>query len=307
MDAGYGVECQRGVESVQEGDLMIRISQTLYGFFDELEKVAFNMADAKKVLHLAKRKIIKVPRMRQAEKALQKMSPGDPLPFSVAEEMVLRGYGAPVGVGRGAHKVIERAQAAGLTAPMSPERIAQTRQLGGKIITGKGGDATAALRRAPNVGIAVREPISRMSGEQRMMHNAIIKNHELAEIGTKGGATQSAFSLATGHRGTQPPLLDNNMLATLPKKHGVVKETMQRYRPMEAYYLEQATRGVGGRPGLEFGEQRLSRHARKRVGQIMEKQTTENMQKHLAGPEGETVRKNLKAMGVQALKGIGNL
>lgn len=285
---------------------MSHISQTLYGFFDELEKVAFGVAEAKKVLRLAKRKVIKVPRMRQAEKALQKMSPGDPLPFSVAEEIVLRGSGAPMGVGRGAHKVLERAQAAGLTAPMAPERIAQTRQLGGKIITGKGGDATAAIRRSP-FGVAVREPISRMSGEQRMMHNAIIKNHELAEIGTKGGATSSAFSLATGHMGTQPPLLDNNMLATLPKKHGVVKETVERYRPMEAYYLEQATRGVGGRPGLEFGEQRLSRHARKRVGQIIEKQTTENMQKHLAGPEGEAVRKNLKARGVYAIKGIGKL
>lgn len=305
------VSTERLKELVASKKKLVKISQVSYRamldeimFGPEMQKEAFGPEEARKVLRLAKSKVLKVPRTRQAYKRIVNMKPGDPMPISVAEGAVLQSFGAPSAMSRGTSKVLEKSQKAGAFTPKTPGHIAQIRQLEGKITTAKGGDATSAIRRSA-LGPAVKGPIAGMSGEQRMVHNAIVKNHELAELGIKPKMHQTAFGHVTGHLGTQPPLRDNNMIATLPKGYDAVKETVKRYRPQEAYYLERATRGVGGKPGLEFGEQRLSRHARKRVGKLMEADALSGMKAQLEGPHGDAIKKGLKASGIPGMVGIG--
>ena len=218
--------------------------------------------------------------------------------------------GAPAALHPTASSYLIRAQKAGrLPAHITPGHVKQTKALSGKILVAKGGDVTSALRRSPVVGDAVREPISRMTAQQRVLHNALIKRHEMGELGVKGLSNKgpSAFSQVTGHMGAGPPLNDSNILATLPRGSGAVSDTVRAYRPIESLLLERATRGVGGRPGMEFGKQRLSRHARKRVGNIMENLATDDLKEALSRPDGKYIKASLKGQGITHIPGIGDL
>lgn len=279
----------------------------------DLEKVAFGPAEAKKVLQLAKRRIVKVPRLRQtATRAAKEMMEGRmPQGLTVAEQSLMHGGGAPIAIQRGAHRTLRRAAETGaVTMPVTPEAIASTKQLGGHILQAKGGDVTSAIRRHPMLGDVVQGPISQMTPQQRMLHNAAVKRHELAELSIRGRKTRemTPFRMATGHMGAEAPLTDVNVLATLPAGNAPVREAMQAYRPVESHLLERATRGVGGRPGMEFGTQRLSRHARKRVGRRMEELAGQDIKAALADPDtGPALREQLKAMGIGEISGIGKL
>jgi hypothetical protein len=194
--------------------------------------------------------------------------------------------------------------------PVSETQITGVRRLGGKILTAKGGDPTAAIRQHPVLARAVTEPISRMTPQQRILHNAAVMRHEMAEQAIRGPKTKqmTPFRIMTGHMGAEAPLTDVNVLATLPKGSRAVRETMQAYRPLESELLEEATRGVGGRAGLEFGTQRLSRHAKKKVSRRMEEIARERFQETLADPEqGAAVRQMLRSQGIGEVAGIGKL
>ena len=301
---------------------LVKISHASWmGMLDELqsigglEKVAFGPQAAKKVLRLAKKKIVKVPRMEQTgQRAMGQVMRGEQPKLTFSEAALMQGGGAPMAVHPSAAKKIKSMASSGaISGPMtSPEMVSGAKQMQGRIITARGGDATKRVREHPLVGDAVAGPISRMTPDQRMMHNAVIKRHELAELGikapTSGGA--QAFSLGTGHMGAAAPLTDHTVLATLPKGSAPIREAVQGYRGVEADLLERATRGVGGRPGIEFGAKgtRLSRHARKRIGGRMEQMAGQDLQKALSDPEmGPAVKQQLKALGINEIAGIGKL
>jgi hypothetical protein len=276
-----------------------------------LEKEAFGPREARKVLQLAKKKVLKVPRLQQtATRAAEAGLAGKPVNLSIAEQSLLHGGGAPIAIHKTAPKSLRRAAATGgVTMPVTPEAIQGTERLSGKILTAKGGDPTAAIRRHPALEEAVSGPISRMTPQQRMMHNAAIMRHEMAEQAIRGPKTKelTPFRMATGHMGAEAPLTDVNVLATLPKGSAPVREAMQAYRPVESHLLERATRGVGGREGMQFGTQRLSRHAKKRVGKRMEEMASEDLKAALAGPDGDAIREQFKAMGIGRISGIGKI
>jgi len=281
----------------------------------DVEKVAFGPAEAKRVLQIAKGRVIKVPRLRQtATRAAQEMMEGRmPKGLTFAEQALMQGGGAPMAVHPSAASKLRQVVSSGAVAEgaVPPSMIQGAERLRGRILTAKGGDATLRVRQHPMVGDVVQGPISQMTPEQRMMHNAVIKRHEMAELGiNKKFRGPEPFGMGTGHMGAEAPLTDHTVLATLPKGNEPIREAVQGYRGTEANLLERATRGVGGRPGMEFGAegQRLTRHARKRVGRRMEELAGQDLQAALADPEtGEALRQQFKAMGIKEIAGVGKL
>jgi hypothetical protein len=90
-------------------------------------------------------------------------------------------------------------------------------------------------------------------------------------------------------------LREHARVATLPDRYDRVRELFQKMRtpefkpsrkkfpdaPLsEGALLEEATRGVGGRPGIAYGAPgtRLSRHAQKRVSHRMQELLWKRMQ-----------------------------
>lgn len=106
-------------------------------------------------------------------------------------------------------------------------------------------------------------PPPAMTGPQHKMLEAVLKGHELAEVRAPVGHTSMR---SAGHMSPEVILQEHNMITTLPPEFAPVKETMQAFRRGGVEDLLLA------RQGITYGEgQRLSRHARKRITQAMEK------------------------------------
>ena len=274
-----------------------------------LEKLAFNLADAKSALKAAKPKVLKVPRVNQARKALsqaaQRGATAMPKGVSMAQASLAYGGGAPVAVSRRAVRDTSRAVSAGHIAKgaVNPVQQQGMGQLQGRVLQARGGDATRQIANHPGVSRETRQMAHALTPEQRLMHNAAVKGHEMQELRAKGSGVDS-WKLMTGHQNPQPPLIDSNVAATLSPEHKPVGDLMRSYRPTEASYLERATRRVGGQPGVGFGEMRLSRHARKRVGARMKEFATDDMRGAL---KRQMVRAQLNSQGIQGIHGIGKI
>lgn len=96
--------------------------------------------------------------------------------------------------------------------------------------------------------------------EQKEMYNRSVLQHEGDELkyGRKPGAESTAYA---GHISPQVLLEDSNRIATMPSEFAPVKEQMIASRA--DYGLPKDIRG------FEFGKTRVSRHARKRLSEIV--------------------------------------
>lgn len=112
-------------------------------------------------------------------------------------------------------------------------------------------------------------------GEQHKMLEAVVKGHELAETQVRPGSSVRGF----GHRHPDVLLREHNMLVTLPEKYAPVKEYLTAARATaDAPTLEYLSDGA-----FQYGKgQRFSRHARKRLGEMMEAKSLREREKELS-------------------------
>ena len=136
----------------------------------------------------------------------------------------------------------------------------------GVINPGKG-DHSAQIRDLSETLGRDAEPFSNMTGEQRMMFNSIIRGHEMDELLTQ----PSAIMRRRGHKSPRVILREHNRRVTLPEGDKIVSDAMTPLRGAEsvdfAKYLPE---------GLGQGE-RVSRHAQKRISELMEKDFVDEM------------------------------
>lgn len=95
--------------------------------------------------------------------------------------------------------------------------------------------------------------------------------HEGSELRHGPYSKQTFF----GHLSPKVVLEEGNMMATLPKEHGPVRDYMQKLRTYggEKAYIEKNI------PGYQYGSTRLSRHAKRRVSDILERKAKEDIER----------------------------
>jgi len=95
---------------------------------------------------------------------------------------------------------------------------------------------------------------------QKEMYNRTVLQHEGNELkyGRKPGSESNMYA---GHISPQVLLEESNQIATMPSEFAPVKDQMIAFR--QNYGTPKDIRG------FEFGKTRLSRHARKRMGNIL--------------------------------------
>ena len=272
-------------------------------------KEAFGPADAKSVLQAVKPRVLKAP------STASMLGAGSPTPGAAygysqparqlgEDSRHLQGFGVP-------KEMISAAQ-----APM----LEESKQLGGRVLVPRGGDVTRniggmysrmaslnqqTLKAAPslepilgprvkktqeaaNAFSAVREP------NDRMMLDAAIKGHELNEatVPPRRGFAE------LGHRSPEVILREHNLAATLPEG-SPVKGALKAMR--EHHGEAAALRGVG----LEYGEGRISRHARKHFTNMLAAPQEQQMRDMFSKTAAGLGSRMLVGSGLGALAGAG--
>lgn len=239
----------------------------LNAFVDELEKIAISMEDLRRVSRLAKKKTIKVPGIGPS--AMPTRSVKEQLgEIQKIKDHSLKRFG---------EVLPDQAKRLG-------DQEKTLKQLSGRVLMpkgeawqdfaasavgkpgAKGFEAEIMMSANPRTRAArdalLKDPKGREAAE------GIIKGHELQEL-VKG--SRRPMARGTSHaQGVIP--VEHNMVTTLPPEASRAGEFMKAIRNewggREAQAFNKAT---GGR--IAFGEgQRLSRHAVKRISEIMERQ-----------------------------------
>jgi hypothetical protein len=215
-------------------------------------KEAFGPAEAGGVLNAAKKYIV---RKGNAVGAGYAGAPGGVNGLKYMSG-VLADHGADVGKAR-AH-LTSNHQSSPL-APWVKNKV---------IFSPERGDAASKFRSITKghndeVSVALRHHTSKMSPTERRTLDGVIKGHELDEVQVP---SRMAFQ-PIGHNSPDVMLREHNRVTTLPADHANVKGMMQTLR------------GPGGEEGsvlkeygVNYGDSpRLSRHARKRITGLMER------------------------------------
>jgi hypothetical protein len=214
-------------------------------FFDELEKLAFGPEAMGKVFNRFKQLQIKSPHFNS--------------------------YMAGEGGASGLKKALGPARAAGVpermieeSMPAAREVMSHMRPSGKTTFAPVRGDSATFFRNAGAVddGDAAFAAIQKSPGNRKAL-DAVIKGHELAET-----QVRPEFSFqGVGHRSPDVILREHNMIRTLPAENKAVGDYMTGLRAAgEAPALESTT-------GFRYGEgPRISRHARRRLVDIHEKE-----------------------------------
>jgi hypothetical protein len=210
----------------------------VFGVQHALEKLGFNLRDARQLLKATKERVVRFRR--------------DPL-FDEAENYFARSLETPSGR-------VERivAPSRGDISRVELKELAQEPK---QWLTEHG------YRLFPKETI---KDIQAMSPKERLMREALARGHELDEVllGQGGRLGSSTFRQAYGHSDPRVLLREHNRLTTLPASRKRVKrvEVDRRASSGEAQMLEQAI------PGFRFGESpRLSRHAQRRLAPLLER------------------------------------
>jgi hypothetical protein len=223
----------------------------LSSFVDELEKVAFSPADAAKVLKSVKGRTFKG---------------GDRLGLGFATVQ------SKPQVQRQVHRTIADAEAAGvkgkalqavresteaaLTDPESPVHWSRAKAY---MMSPAKGDFSRFIR---DVGgkSQLKTPLQKRMGE------AIVKGHELDELTMANKRMSKNVFLPVGHLSPDVILREHNKIVTSPKPvRDAVYSTMKPFREAESDALSQF--------GVNYGKSpRFSRHARRRITDMMESQ-----------------------------------
>lgn len=217
------------------------------GFKDALSKYAFNERDAAKILSMAKPKQLPKASYRALPKPLQ----GAGLlglakrPLAVADiasqKAQLQGLNLPPEHLDAVNKVTDSLNALSKKVPQ------------GAVIPGSDPTITRF--------IAERTGLTPPPASQRKMLHAILKGHELDEMSMPGSTAFRNF----GHRSPQVILNEHNRVATLPAGYEDTRDYLKTLRTPENTALQMHT-------GMRYGESpRLSRHARKRVAEAIDR------------------------------------
>jgi len=118
-------------------------------------------------------------------------------------------------------------------------------------------------------------PFRKLRGRQREIVNRILGLHEGFEI-----KTPMSFAAKTQRFGSHahPSVLlrESNIIATLPKSY---KRVAQGFKELRNFGESDAMSKMV--PGFEYGTTRLSRHAIRRIGNIMAKKLSKDVQESL--------------------------
>lgn len=226
---------------------------------DELEKIAFGLEDARKMLRASKKMNFRVGNRQgigYGTIGSKKFQRGQLK--GVEKELV--GRGVDPETANQAVKAVKAQQVQAMEGAMdNPEDWARTKTF---TTSPEKGDFK---RWATERGIPGTDKIK--TPEQRMMSEALMKGHEMAEVAASK-APKKAFS-GVGHLSPEVIMKEHNMLRTMPEdvRKGL-DPVMQTIRGVdgqgEAVALKQY--------GIDYGKSpRLSRHARKRITEMMEK------------------------------------
>jgi hypothetical protein len=233
-----------------------------------LIKLGFGPQDAARVSQVAKK--IKLPKASQ--RILGGATGGGPAglanPRRIKEDLSsisglankVKDTGTDMGKLMG-HQLNAMVQASQPLAAVS-KRLPQ-----GAIIPGKGNTDTFLRKR---LGEQIDARLPQVGPKDKRMINSIIDGHELDETLVRGGLAVRGV----GHRSPDVLLREHNRVTTLPKEYGGSREFMKSMR---------GSTGETGLfqnidPRLAYGDSpRLSRHARKRITELMEKDTTDQI------------------------------
>jgi hypothetical protein len=125
---------------------------------------------------------------------------------------------------------------------------------------GRPGDVATA-RTAILDNSALASGLKRLSPRGREAVNRSVILHEGAELKVK----KKNFAPSHGHLSMAPPLNDLNIAATLKGPGSDAASSLRRLRAPEKREIDRAI------PGLDLGKERVSRHAIKRISEIMKR------------------------------------
>ena len=239
-------------------------SANFLSFIDELYKLAFGPQEARQLLRAAKRRTVRAGgRVGLGYGAIPNQAFNAKQTGEAVEQLARRGLD-PAAASSGIARV-KRIQSEALG--MNPEEWARK----GKsyMVTPEKGDATRWFRKGPMSEALGDAAASVKTPEQRMMLDSLLKGHELSELAAVKNP-RMAFR-GVGHLSPEVILREHNQLVTMPSKTREALSpvvTGMRQLQGEAEALRKAT---GGK--FDFGKNpRLSRHARKRVTELMERE-----------------------------------
>jgi hypothetical protein len=243
-----------------------------------LEKLGYNLNDASKVLGAAKKRMLP----KASNRLLPELAPG-----SGFLKKELRG---PMGAGG----LRQQKQRVPLLKEMAKKVPAMADELAAaETVMDPHGPAVAGIKqltggyRTPGAIIPgapdYRKLLAGHAGDpsllkdkwtpdQYKMLNSVIRGHELDET----TANLSSAMAPYGHISPEVMLKEHNRIATLPEGFSPIKELMQKTRA-------RGEAGLMSNYGIDYGNSpRLSRHARKRITQGMERDQYKQMNEQMA-------------------------
>jgi len=141
------------------------------------------------------------------------------------------------------------------------------------------GDVASSLQGLGTLPDDMQNTLKTMSPEKKRMLNAVMEGHELDELKTK----PKVMFRGMGHVSPDVILREHNKLVTLPDELKGITDILQPFRQNEKELLN---------PYMQYGQgERLSRHARKRITDMLERdaekvqlENFKNYEKALSGP-----------------------
>jgi hypothetical protein len=217
-------------------------------FFNGMQKLAFNLRDASKV-----------SRVFKARQIPQKNLHKDMIGEFVGYNKDVKGFAAATG--QDVNQIMNTQKVIGV----SP----------GKVRAPKKGDALRFFRgTASKMNGVDLGPKVEFTGRQRRMLDGVTKGHEVDETIVKN----KAEFMPLGHLSPDVILREHNKIVTMPEEFEPVRRFLRKVRNTlgEAPVAEAHMNNASGPKGFTYGRgQRLSRHARKRMTDILERKNNE--------------------------------
>jgi len=229
-------------------------SSFMFGFLDEIEKTALDLESAKK--------------MTEA---------------SVKPYLVRRGRATDSGIRL---RAVDPATGKPMEGPYFPRRMGSPE---GPLMASpspKTGSRPLIFARGKRLS-SLSENVGSSRGftpRQKEMHKRIILGHEGSEVKHLKKYSPE-FASRFGHASPKVLVEESNMIANMPKEFSPVKRRIRQMRQGpeaggDVKEMASMVRGVGGKPGYVHGR-RYSRHAKKRIAEIVERKMGEEKSRAL--------------------------